>query len=81
MSSEETTAKRVPFTLESVVLRLRSLKRYDVGSGDDGDEHLYDYHDEDKNGDWIKASDIYGIIQWIEQNTKAHGQPRGEDVP
>jgi len=68
MSSEETTAERVPCTLESVVLRLKSLKRYDVGFGDDGDGYMYDYHDESPNGDWLEASDVDELIEWITQN-------------
>ena len=49
---------------EYIIDSLKSLKRYDVGTGDDGDGFQYD--NENPDGEWVKASDVDGAITAFE---------------
>jgi hypothetical protein len=48
--------------MEKVLDRLLALKRYDVGTADEGDGYLYNYSDEDKEGRWVKWDDVEEIV-------------------
>jgi hypothetical protein len=53
-------------TLATVLARLKALKRYSVGNGDDGDGFMYEDNIESVNGDWIEAADVDELITEIE---------------
>jgi hypothetical protein len=59
-----------PCTPETILARLRALKRYSVGDGDDGDGYRYQYQDERKDGEWICVGQLGDVIQWIEASVK-----------
>ena len=71
-TAEDTTPDAGP---ESIIGRLKSLKRYIVGEAEDGGGYRYEYNDESPSGDWIAASDVGELIKWIEQNAA------GEETP
>jgi len=72
MSSEETKAERVPCTLESVVLRLKSLDRIRHRVCDDGDGYIDDWPSDDPEGPYVEWERIKEVIEWIEQNDSLH---------
>lgn len=72
MSSEQTNAERVPCTLESVVLRLKNLDRVRHRVCDDGDGHIDDWPDDDREGPYVEWERIEEVIAWIEQNAAPH---------
>jgi hypothetical protein len=53
-------------TLATVLARLKALKRYSVGNGDDGDGFMYEDNIESVNGDWIEAADVDELIAELE---------------
>ena len=73
MSSEETNAERVPCTLESVVLRLKSLRRLEHRVCDDGDGHVDDWYSDSFDGEYVEWDSVQEVISWIEQNTRIAG--------
>lgn len=42
--------------------KLRELNRYDVGSADEGDGHMYDYAHKSKGGPWVEWDDVRKLI-------------------
>ena len=52
--------------VEEILRRLKALKRYDVGTGDDGDGYHYDYEDVREDGAWVDADDVDKLVRWIE---------------
>lgn len=53
--------------LHRILVLLSSLKRYSVGSADEGGGYLYDYADESKNGEWVAWDDVKSIIDDYER--------------
>jgi len=49
--------------LERLVMRLRSLPRYDVGDFDEGDGYMCSYRDKSEDGDWISTDDLDELLK------------------
>ena len=55
---------------KEILYRLLALKRYDVGTGDEGDGYLYNYSDEDKEGSWVRWEDVEEIVNELAQEAQ-----------